>query len=229
MRLLVELGADPSLTNADHATPLMAAAGLGTLAPGEEAGTEDEALEAVEFALELGGDVNAVDDNGETAMHGAAYKSLPKMVQWLADHGAGRGRVEPQEQARLDAAVDRRGLSAGQLQAVAGHDRGDPAADDESGLGRGQAAEGVRPVREAVRRCVQVAGRKRRWVRGDLRLGFSQSGGETLRGFAPDFHESRFCVQNSCLPPCADGRRHRPGGPGSSRLRREGHGARGRE
>ena len=45
-------------------------------------------LEAVQLALELGGDVNAVDANGETAMHGAAYKNLPKVVQFLADKGA---------------------------------------------------------------------------------------------------------------------------------------------
>jgi ankyrin repeat protein len=32
--------------------------------------------------------VNAVDANGETAMHGAALKNLPKVVQFLADHGA---------------------------------------------------------------------------------------------------------------------------------------------
>jgi uncharacterized protein len=88
MRLLVELGADPSIPNAEHSTALMAAAGLGTLAPGEEAGTEAEALEAAALALELGGDVNAVDDNGETAMHGAAYASWPRMVQFLADHEA---------------------------------------------------------------------------------------------------------------------------------------------
>ena len=88
MRTLVKLGADPRLPNAEHCTPLMAAAGVGCLAPGEEAGTEHEALEAVKLALELGGDVNAVDDNGETAMHGAAYKSFPRVVQLLADKGA---------------------------------------------------------------------------------------------------------------------------------------------
>ena len=88
MRALLKLGADPLLPNADGAAPLMAAAGLGVLAPGEEAGTEEEALEAVKLLLELGGDVNAVDKNGETAMHGAAYKSLPRMVQFLADRGA---------------------------------------------------------------------------------------------------------------------------------------------
>jgi ankyrin repeat protein len=87
MRTLVALGADPLMTNADHCTPLMAAAGVGTRAPGEEAGTEPEALEAVALALELGGDINAVDDNGETAMHGAAYKNFPKVVELLADKG----------------------------------------------------------------------------------------------------------------------------------------------
>ena len=88
MRLLMELGANPLLGNEHHSTPLMAAAGVGTIAPLEEAGTEPEALEAVQLALDLGADINAVDDNGETAMHGAAYKSLPKVVQLLADKGA---------------------------------------------------------------------------------------------------------------------------------------------
>lgn len=88
MRLLVALGADPLLPNEDNSTPLMASAGLGTRSPGEDAGTESEVLEAVALALELGNDVNAVDDNGETAMHGAAYKNLPKVVELLAAHGA---------------------------------------------------------------------------------------------------------------------------------------------
>ena len=88
MRLYAELGSDVQAANVDGSTPLMAAAGLGTRSPGEDAGTEEEVLEAVQVAIELGNDVNLVDDNGETAMHGAAYKNLPKVVEFLAANGA---------------------------------------------------------------------------------------------------------------------------------------------
>jgi len=88
MTLLAELGADPMLTNEDGSTPLMVAAGLGTNAPGEDPGTEPEVLEAVKVALDLGNDLNAVDKNGETAMHGAAYKHVPSVVRYLAEKGA---------------------------------------------------------------------------------------------------------------------------------------------
>jgi ankyrin repeat protein len=90
MRVLAELGADPKINNADNATPLMAAAGLGTRSPGEDAGTETEVLEALQVAIDLGIDINAVDNNGETAMHGAAYKNAPKAVEFLAAKGAKR-------------------------------------------------------------------------------------------------------------------------------------------
>jgi uncharacterized protein len=88
MRELAKLGADPFIPNVDNSTPLMAAAGLATRSPGEDAGTEEEVIEAVQVALELGNDINAVDKNGETAMHAAAYKNLPKVVKFLASKGA---------------------------------------------------------------------------------------------------------------------------------------------
>ena len=88
MQLLAGLGADVSLTNEDDSTALMVAAGLGTSSPGEDPGTEAEVLEAVRLALDLGLDIDAADENGETAMHGAAYKHLPKVVTLLAEAGA---------------------------------------------------------------------------------------------------------------------------------------------
>ena len=88
MRLLLELGADPKLPNFTNTTPLMAAAGLGTTEPLEEAGEEVEALEAVKILLDLGADVNAIDNNGDTAMHGAAYGAYPTVVKLLAERGA---------------------------------------------------------------------------------------------------------------------------------------------
>jgi ankyrin repeat protein len=88
MKALVALGADPSLKNAEGTTALMTAAGLGTRSPGEDAGTEEEVIEAMQVALDHGADINAVDAHGETAMHGAAYKNLPGAVKFLADKGA---------------------------------------------------------------------------------------------------------------------------------------------
>ena len=90
MRLLVELGANPLLGNVDNCTPLMVACGIGvgSAAANETAGEEPEVLEAAQLALDLGADVNGVDANGETAMHGAAYKNLPKVVQFLTNKGA---------------------------------------------------------------------------------------------------------------------------------------------
>jgi len=88
MRLLADLGANPLLSNEEGTTPLMVAAGIGTAAPGEDPGTEPEVLQATELAVKLGGDVNAVDKNGETAMHGAASKHVPSVVRFLADAGA---------------------------------------------------------------------------------------------------------------------------------------------
>jgi ankyrin repeat protein len=88
MKALVALGADPLATNNDGSTALMAAAGIGTRSPGEDAGTEEEVIEAMQAALDFGIDINAVDSHGETAMHGAAYKNLPLAVKFLADKGA---------------------------------------------------------------------------------------------------------------------------------------------
>ena len=90
MRALLENGADASLTTTRGTTALMAAAGVGIWAPGENPGTHEEALAAVKLALEAGGGtVNDIDQDGETALHGAVYRggAIP-VIQFLIDKGA---------------------------------------------------------------------------------------------------------------------------------------------
>ncbi len=98
MRILASAGADPTLKINDGTTPVMAAAGVGWLA-GEDrrsmavlrpvtAEDEKQAYEAVKLAIELGGDVNAATETGETALHGAVGHGLNPVVQLLAEKGA---------------------------------------------------------------------------------------------------------------------------------------------
>lgn len=90
MRLLLEHGADPALTTEDGTTALMAAAGVGIWAPGENPGTEEEAVAAVKFVYEAkGGLATDVDKNGETALHGAIYRAGSiAIAKFLIDKGA---------------------------------------------------------------------------------------------------------------------------------------------
>ena len=88
MQLLVDLGADPSITTEQGVTPLMAAAGVGIWKIGENPGTNDEALAAVELAWELGNDVNAADTNGDSALHGAIHRGAGNVVRFLVEKGA---------------------------------------------------------------------------------------------------------------------------------------------
>lgn len=88
MRLLLEHGADASITTEEGATPLMAAAGVGIWHVGESAGTNEEAFEAVKLCYEVGNNVNAVDTNGDTALHGAAHRGANEIVKFLVEKGA---------------------------------------------------------------------------------------------------------------------------------------------
>ena len=88
MRVLAASGADPLRPTAEQTTPLMAAAGVGIWNVGESPGTNEAALDSVKLCLELGGDVASVNDNGYTALHGAAHRGSPALVQFLIDRGA---------------------------------------------------------------------------------------------------------------------------------------------
>ncbi len=90
MRLLLDKGANAGIPTNDGATAVMVAAGVGIWAPGENPGTLEEALAAVKLAYEAGGgDVNAVDGRGDTAVHGAVYRGGGvEIIEYLAGLGA---------------------------------------------------------------------------------------------------------------------------------------------
>lgn len=88
LKVLEEVGADPKLANHCGTTPLLAAAGMGVTAPGEEAADLKSALKVVSYLVGQGADINVKDDRGETVMHAAAYKSAPEMMALLDQLGA---------------------------------------------------------------------------------------------------------------------------------------------
>ncbi|PWU06070.1 MAG: hypothetical protein C5B51_13105 [Terriglobia bacterium] len=87
MRLLLAHGADPKITTEDHTTPLMAAAGVGYSDGFIHDRSVEETVDAMKLILDLGADVNAANDQGLTALHGAAHKAALEEIQLLVDRG----------------------------------------------------------------------------------------------------------------------------------------------
>ena len=88
MRLLVAHHADPNIPTFNGTTPLMAAAGVNwTVAQTYDEGPQ-ALLEAVQLAQSLGNDVNATNDMGVQAIHGAANRGADDIIRFLVDRGA---------------------------------------------------------------------------------------------------------------------------------------------
>ena len=88
MRFLAKHEADASLANERGTTPIMAASGVEMFNPNEDSGTNEEGLEALNVALELGGDVNAANNSGDTPLHGAAWRGANDIILRLVEEGA---------------------------------------------------------------------------------------------------------------------------------------------
>lgn len=112
MRLLVKHGADPLFVHhsdyvtggryehrSEVTTALMAATGMGggtewvQPARGER---ERLTLEAVQLALELGADINAVNTDGRTALDAAKALRYDSVIKFLVEKGARTGPVRRQ-------------------------------------------------------------------------------------------------------------------------------------
>ena len=91
MRILAEAGADPFATTEDGTGALMLATGLGKRAATDVTyykWNQHNAIEASQVALELGIDINAANEWGETALHGATYHAADDLIRFLVDNGA---------------------------------------------------------------------------------------------------------------------------------------------
>ena len=88
MRLLLSKGADPKITTRNGTTALMAAAGVNWVVAQTYSESPARWLEAVRLCLELCGDVNAVNEMGLAAVHGAANRGSDDIIALLARSGA---------------------------------------------------------------------------------------------------------------------------------------------
>ena len=88
MKLLLARGADPKIATVLNVTPLQVASGIGWVEGITFEWSRQANFEAVKLLLELGVDPNIQADTGRTALHGAAHKGRPEVVQILVDHGA---------------------------------------------------------------------------------------------------------------------------------------------
>jgi ankyrin repeat protein len=88
MKLLLDHGADPKIPTAHGVTALEVASGIGWVEGITYEWSPEQSLEAVKMCLNLGIDVNTADDEGRTALHGAAHKGRTDVIQLLVDHGA---------------------------------------------------------------------------------------------------------------------------------------------
>ena len=112
MQLLLERGADPRLApTRSGIDPLMAAAGLGTTEPDTtgRSKTQAQAIEAIQFLIDRGLDVNAQASDGQTALHGAAMQGYDDVIKFLATKGARLDVADKDGFTPLDVALGKAG------------------------------------------------------------------------------------------------------------------------
>ena len=111
MRVLADRGANQRVVMPGGTTSLMAATSARRRTePGltpNRVENERLVLESVRVAVEVGVDVNAVDDAGNTALHTAASRRLDTVVQFLADSGANLNAYNEEGQTPLTMAAGR--------------------------------------------------------------------------------------------------------------------------
>jgi len=108
MQLLLANGADPKATTESKTNAMQLAAGLGKRQTTDMfvfiryyTWDEDRAIAAIKMLLDLGIDINAGNEFGETPLHGATYHGAQKVITFLVQHGADVNAVNWADQTPL--------------------------------------------------------------------------------------------------------------------------------
>jgi ankyrin repeat protein len=114
IKLLLEHGALPNLPNNRGTTPVMAAAGLGSV-DADTRGiftTEDvqqRSIASLELLLAAGGDLSLTESRGQTPLHGAAFWGWNDVVKFLVAHHANLNAKDLKGMTPVDSAMGRAG------------------------------------------------------------------------------------------------------------------------
>jgi uncharacterized protein len=111
VRLLLQHGANPNLPNIQGVTPVMAAAGLGSneIDTRGRFKTVPDQVACIDLLVKAGGDVNARDNKGQSALHGAALFGYDDIIKDLVAHNADINAKDKQGMTPLDSAMGRAG------------------------------------------------------------------------------------------------------------------------
>ncbi len=114
IRVLLENGADVKLANSRGITPLMAAAGMGSVDADTRGfylseDVEQRSIASLTLLLKAGGDINARDPRGLTPLHEAARWGWNDVVQFLVSNGADLTAKDSRGNTPVDSALGKAG------------------------------------------------------------------------------------------------------------------------
>ena len=111
IRLLLAHEADPNLPNIQGITPVMAAAGLGSneIDTRGRFKTQPDQIASIDLLVKAGADINAHDNRGQTALHGAALFGYDDVIKDLVAHNADVNAKDQKGMTPLDSAMGRAG------------------------------------------------------------------------------------------------------------------------
>jgi ankyrin repeat protein len=114
IELLLKHGADITLANSRGITPIMAAAGLGSVDADTRGfylteDVEQRSIASLTLLIKAGGDINSKDSRGLTPLHEAARWGWNDVVQFLVDSGADLNAKDNRGNTPVDSALGKAG------------------------------------------------------------------------------------------------------------------------